>query len=175
MNSARLALIGILGTAAVAGVGMYYLQVYAYYEELTPEQVGPIHLAAPDGAETLAVSDLRAIDSDSSPIRFRACFTTREPLDAIAARAIPYEGAAPRIAPDWFDCFDAEAIGEALEAGEAQAFLSVPDLRYGIDRVIAVLPDGRGFAWHEINACGEVVFDGDPPPEGCPPLPEGAE
>ena len=175
MNSARLALIGILGTAAVAGVGMYYLQVYAYYEELTPEQVGPILLATGEGPETLAVSDLRAIDSNSSPIRFRACFTTEEPLDALSARATPYEDAAPRIAPDWFDCFNAEEIGEALEAGEARAFLSVPDLRYGIDRVIAVLPDGRGFAWHEINACGEVVFDGDPPPEGCPPLPEGAE
>ena len=64
MNSARLALIGILGTAAAAGVGMYYLQVYAFYEELTPEEVGPVLLVTPTGTETLAVSDLRAIDSD---------------------------------------------------------------------------------------------------------------
>ena len=34
-----------------------------------------------------------------------------------------YEGAVPLIAPSWFDCFDATAIGEALEKGEAIAFL----------------------------------------------------
>jgi hypothetical protein len=43
---------------------------------------------------------------------------------------------------------------------------------YGIDRVLAIYPDGRAFAWHQINACGKFVFDGDPPPEGCPPVPE---
>ena len=44
-----------------------------------------------------------------------------------------------------------------------------------IDRIVAVFPDGRGYAWHQINACGEVVFDGDPAPEGCPPVPERLE
>ncbi|MEO0692827.1 MAG: DUF6446 family protein, partial [Pseudomonadota bacterium] len=29
--------------------------------------------------------------------------------------------------------------------------------------------------WHQINACGEEVFDGNPPPDGCPPVPEGTE
>jgi hypothetical protein len=51
----------------------------------------------------------------------------------------------------------------------------VGHIRWGIDRVVAVLPDGRGFAWHQINPCGEVVFNGEPAPAGCPPLPEGAE
>ena len=31
-----------LAIAAVAGVGMYYLQVYAFYEELSPEEAGPM-------------------------------------------------------------------------------------------------------------------------------------
>ena len=65
------------------------------------------------------------------------------------------------------------AIGGALEKGEALAFLSEPNITYGIDRVVAVMGDGRGFAWNQINACGKEVFEGRPAPEGCPPVPEG--
>jgi hypothetical protein len=70
---------------------------------------------------------------------------------ALIARAVPYPEATPLIAPDWFDCFDAPAIGAALEAGEAQAILSQPEVRPGADRVIAVFPDGRAYAWHQWN------------------------
>ena len=173
MNATRIVMAGILVSAAAAGIGMYYAQVYAFYDELDAEAAGPVLVTLADGTtEPLPVSDLRAIDRESSPISFRACFTTQEPLDAIAGRAQPVEGAEPRTGPGWFDCFDADAIGAALESGEARAVLSVKDIRYGIDRILAVFPDGRGYAWHDINACGEVVFDGNPPPEGCPPVPE---
>ena len=64
-------------------------------------------------------------------------------------------------------------VGTALENGEAIAFLSVENVTYGIDRVAAILPDGRGVLWHQINRCGEVVFDGRPAPENCPEPPEG--
>ena len=176
MNATRLALSGILVTAAVAGVAMYYLQVYGFYEEASGDAAAPILLTLPDGTtETLPTQDLRTIERDSSPISFRACFTTAEPLDTLAARAQPYDDATPRTGPGWFDCFDAAAIGAALESGEARAFLSVKDIRYGIDRIVAVFPDGRGYAWQDINPCGEVVFDGNPPPEGCPPVPERAD
>mgnify|MGYP006198981481 CR=1 FL=1 len=60
-------------------------------------------------------------------------------------------GAQPLIAPPWFDCFNAERIGRALETGEAIAFLSVPDITPGVDRVVAVFPDGAAFAWHQLN------------------------
>lgn len=176
MNAARLLLVGIALIALVAGVGMWYLQVYAFYEELSGDEAGPILLTTQAGApEPIPVADLRAIDSDSSPIRFRACFTTPEPLDALAQRYEPYAEPTPLNAPGWFDCFDARAIGAALESGEARAFLSVKDIQYGIDRIVAILPDGRGYAWQQINSCGKVVFDGEPPPEGCPPVPERAE
>lgn len=171
---ARALIVGILAVALVAGAALYWLQVYAFYREVGPE-AGPVLLVSQGtGApEALAVEGLRAIDADSSPIRYRACFTTPTPLVDLVARYAPYPDAQPLNAPGWFDCFDAEAVGEALEAGSARAFLSVPDLRYGIDRVVAILPDGRGVAWQQINACGAVVFDGEPAPEGCPPVPEG--
>jgi len=41
-----------------------------------------------------------------------------------------------------------------------------------VDRLVAVMPDGSAVSWHQINACGEVVFDGEAAPEGCPPVPE---
>lgn len=66
-------------------------------------------------------------------------------------------------------------LGAALESGEALAFLGQRDFIYGIDRVVAVLPDGRGFVWHQMNHCGEVVYDGDPVPEDCPEPPKSVK
>jgi len=76
------------------------------------------------------------------------------------------------VAPRWFDCFDAGEIGRALEEGRAVAYLGASNDPYGVDRIVAVYPDGRAFAWTQLNRCGEVVFDGDPVPDGCPPPPE---
>ena len=59
-----------------------------------------------------------------------------------------------------------------MESGDLKVLLSQEEITYGVDRVVAILPDGRGFAWNKINACGEVVFSGDAVPEGCPPVPE---
>ena len=56
--------------------------------------------------------------------------------------------------------------------GSAVALLGVENIDYGIDRIVAVFPDGRARSWNQINRCGEVVFDGAPAPEGCPPVPE---
>jgi hypothetical protein len=163
-------LLVVLGLAA--GAAMYWLQVYAYYDEVRlASDGGDVTLRATkaDGTvQELQVSEFRAIDSDSSPIRFRACFLTSASQSGLAL----YPKATPLVAPGWFDCFDAATIGADLAAGRAVAVLGEENVSYGIDRILALYPDGRAFAWHQINACGEVVFDGDPPPEGCPPVPE---
>ncbi|MFB9150351.1 DUF6446 family protein [Roseovarius ramblicola] len=164
--------IGILVAALIAGVAMYYLQVYHFYEEVRPvSEGGHVEMRITlDGGDVVAlpVRDFDGIDADSSPIRFRACFETDLPQDAA-----PYAAAEPLNAPGWFDCFDAGAIGAALGDGTARAYLSEAHITYGIDRVIAVYPDGRAFAWHQINRCGEVVFDGQPAPDDCPEPPQG--
>ncbi len=163
----------LVGCGVLAGAGMYYLQVYYYYVDVTA-QVSDIHLtpAAGGAPEPIGAKMTRAIDADSSPIRFRACFTTDAGLDVLTADYAGYPDAEPLTAPGWFDCFDAREIGEALEAGTARAVLGTRDITWGIDRVVAVFPDGRGFVWHQINPCGAVVFDGQPLPDGCPPPPE---
>ena len=63
----------------------------------------------------------------------------------------PYEAAEPLVAPSWFECFNAMAIGEALESGEALAFLGAKNIEHGVDRVVAVFGDGRGYVWHQVN------------------------
>ncbi|MCA0922108.1 DUF6446 family protein [Pseudooceanicola nanhaiensis] len=166
----------IVISALLVGGGVYYAQVYAFYEDVVPNGVDDVVLTAPSGAvQPVAYSDFRAIDADSSPIRYRACFILDEPVEGLGSRFQAYPAADPLVAPGWFDCYDAEEIGAALESGRAKAYLSRSDLHYGIDRVIAVMPDGRGYAWNQINACGAVVFDGEPAPAGCPTPPESPE
>jgi len=149
MNLARFVIGIIVVSALIAGAALYYLQVYAYYEEISLEvedvQLTSMFTGEP---EPILFENFKAIDSDSSPLRFR--------LNA----------------PGWFDCFDAGQIGADLASGVALPFMGIENIQYGIDRVIAVYPDGRAFAWHQINDCGEVVFDGNRAPDTCPPAPE---
>lgn len=171
---ARVIIVALAVIALGLGGAMYYLQVHAFYEEVTAEQVGNVQLVSLYSGEPEPVlfENFEAIDSTSSPIRFRACFEVANSQAMLTETYVTYEDAEPLVAPGWFSCFDAKAIGDALDSGEAIAFLGHENITYGIDRVVAVMADGRAFAWHQINACGEVVFDGDPAPEGCPPAPE---
>ncbi len=93
-------------------------------------------------------------------------------LEELQKKYVEIDNAVPLHAPGWFDCFDAEEIGAAIEAGEAISFLALKDVTYGIDRVATIFPDGRGFAWTRINHCGEKAFDGKPLPPDCPQPPE---
>ncbi len=168
----------IVGTAlllsgVIAGAAMYYLQVYAFYEDVTAD-VENIQLTTLSGGvpETILSQNVKAIDATSSPLRFRACFETPMSQAMLTETYAPYDGAVPLNAPGWFDCFDADAIGAALESGTALAFLGTENIVYGIDRVVAITDTGRGYVWHQINACGEEVFDGRPAPEGCPEPPQ---
>lgn len=171
---ARIIILGMVVIALIAGAAMYYLQVYAYYDDVSA-QVENVQLTSvvTNEPEGILFENIKAIDSSSSPLRYRACFDTGLSLALLTETFEIYDDAEPRVAPAWFDCFDAVQIGADLEAGTAVAFLGNRDIQYGIDRVIAVYPDGRAYAWHQINFCGDVVFDGNPAPPECPPAPEG--
>lgn len=168
----RILIVALLITAVVAGGAIYYLQEYAYYEEVPASGTEDVRLTTREG-EVVALphTGFEGIDADSSPIRYRACFTVDAAQDLSGYE--PYEAAEPLVGPRWFDCYDADAIGAALEEGSARALLSVENVSYGIDRVVAIADDGRGWVWHQINRCGAEVFDGHPAPDGCPPVPEG--
>lgn len=159
----------ILICALIAGIAMYYLQVYAFYEEVTPNGTTDVQLMTKSGElETILYEDFQAIDADSSPIRYRACFTTQTPLSTFLSTYEPYSGASPRNAPGWFECFDSDAIGEDILSGRAQVFVSQRNMEFGIDRVVAITGDGRGYIWHEVNECGDKAYDGSPLGDDCP-------
>ena len=150
MTSGKIMASMLVLVAVLAGIAMYYLQVYGFYEnvdEITGAQA--IMVTRADGtAQQISVTGFRAIDAESSPIRYRACFT----LDpAQVADAAPYEGATPLNGPGWFQCYSAKALTADLESGAARAVLGQSEVRPDVDRIIAVYPDGRAFAWHQLN------------------------
>ena len=148
----------------VAGIAMYWLQVYAFYEPVSFQPGNEIRLTpiTSDVPEVIVADNVTGIDATSSPLRFRACFTTPLSQALLTETYVVYDGAEPLVAPGWFDCFDAARIGKALETGEAIAFLSEKNINSktdaagkvqlsGIDRVVAVMPDGHAYAWHQLN------------------------
>ncbi len=136
----------------IFGAVVYWTQEYAYYTPVAADAAEVTLVNVATGApEPMAISGFEGTDSDSSPIRYRACFHAEQSLATLTETFQIYNDPTPLIAPRWFDCFDANAIGEALENGEAVGFLSQKDIHDGVDRVVAVFPDGRAFAWNQLN------------------------
>lgn len=153
MNAGKIIVGAILIVAAVAGGFLWYTAERAFYEPVAFQPGQEIRLVplTSDQPEAIVVEAVEGIDADSSPIKFRACFRTPLSLAMLTETYREYPAAEPLIAPRGFDCFDAAEIGRALESGEALAFLSEPEIHPGVDRVVAVFPDGRAFAWHQLN------------------------
>ena len=160
----------IMISAAIAGGALYYLQVYGFYEAVTEEDVTLVSLST-EAPESIVFDSFEAIDAESSPIRYRACFNTTQSLAFLTETYQLVDDATPRNAPGWFACFDAEAIAAELEAGTALTFLGGKNVHFGVDRLVAITEDGRGYVWHELNDCGEKAYDGTIVGEECPALP----
>ena len=150
MTSGKIMASMLVLVAVLAGLAVWYLQVYGFYEDVD-EMTGAseMRVTLPDGStRPVAVSGFKAIDADSSPIRWRACFT----LDpAAVADAAPFPAATPLNGPGWFQCYSARGLTADLEAGNARAILGQAEVHPDVDRIIAVYPDGRAFGWHQLN------------------------
>ena len=157
----------LLGSAVIAGASMYYLQVYGLYDEVQTRDVQLVSVVD-DLPETISFDNFQAIDSQSSPIRYRACFTTDLSIPLLSETYVGLEKASPRNDPKWFDCFDAAAIGAELAAGTAVPFLGQKNVHFGVDRIVAITDDGRGYIWHDLNDCGDKAYDGTIVGEECP-------
>lgn len=164
--------VGFIALSSIAaGIFMYYTQVHAYYTPVTSPEPVKLTLLASGEPETILAEDLEVIDATSSPIRYRACFTTPMSHAMLSETYQSYTGAIPLTAPSWFPCFDAVAIGAALEDGTALAFTGQENIEYGVDRIVAITEDGRGYVWHQLNNCGQKAYDGSPVGPDCPPRP----
>ncbi len=98
--------------AALAGAAMFYLQIYGFYDDVSETDNRVVLTSVVTGApEEIPVSSLSAIDADSSPIRYRACFQTDQSIGMLTESFELHPKAEPRVAPGWFECFEAEQIG----------------------------------------------------------------
>ena len=149
----RLLVALIVLSAAFGGAFLWYTAERAFYEPVAFQPGAEIRLVPLESKtpEAILVDKIEGINADSSPIKFRACFTTPLSLAMLTESFTIYEKPTPLIAPSWFKCFDAETIGTDLESGKAVAFLSQKNIHPGVDRVVAVYPDGRAFAWQQLN------------------------
>ena len=166
----------LIASGIAAGAGIYYLQVYGFYEDVAATNVDDVQVTSliTGAPEPILYENFKAIDADSSPIRYRACFDTTQSLAMMTETYALYDDAVPLNAPGWFDCFNAEAIGAEITAGTALTFLSQKNIHFGVDRVVAITEDGRGYVWHELNDCGEKAYDGTIVGEECPRPDAGA-
>ncbi|MFC3182580.1 DUF6446 family protein [Cypionkella sinensis] len=154
----------IVIVAALAGLAMYLkLQEDTNYVPASFQKGAEIALTLIESGqpEPILVDQIEGITAEASPLGYRACFHTPLSQAMLTETYKIYDKPTPLIAPKWFDCFDADAIGEALEKGEAIAFLSEANVTHAkpsdpvIDRVVAVFPDGHAFAWHQISPVAE--------------------
>lgn len=155
----------LLGVAVFMGALLWYTLTQAYYRPVTGVTTVTAY------GDEFAVSNYQGIDADTSPLKFRACFSVDwdyYPSDEFKSVATPLT------APKWFSCFNARQIGEDLQADLASAILSDENKPYGFNTYIAQYPDGRAFMWRQINACGDAFFGGDDAPETCPAFPTDA-
>lgn len=163
----------ILIAAIAMGGGAYYATVYGYYDEVDVASVELTSLVSGE-PEQIIFDEFDAIDANSSPIRYRACFTTTMSQPLLTETYELVENKVPRVGPDWFDCFDAARIETELAAGTALTFMGQKNIHYGVDRIVAITADGRGYVWHDLNDCGEKSYDGTVVGEDCPPRPDDA-
>lgn len=174
--SGKIVGLAILLSALIAGGALYYLQIYGFYEDATSD-VAQVRLVSveQDMPVAIEVKNVQAIDAESSPIRFRACFDVAADLSVLKETYVQLERAIPRNAPSWFECFDAPTIAGALKDGTAVAFLGEKNVDFGVDRIVAITEGGRGYIWHELNDCGEKAYDGTIIGEECPRRDEASE
>ena len=66
---------GLVLTGVIGGIVLYWLQVYAYYDDVAFTPGAEISLVPVTGGapQPLLVDDIQGIDGSNSPLRFRAC------------------------------------------------------------------------------------------------------
>lgn len=140
--SGKIMVSGLALFTLIFGGFLWYAQFYAYYNE-----VNGLPSVQVEG-RTLAVSDYIGLDGESSGLKLRGCFT----VDAADFEGVALaEAPVPATPPHWYSCFDVEQLTADVESGAAMSYMAAKEDMDGLDRVIAVYPDGRAFMWRQLN------------------------
>ena len=137
--SGKYVVTGLVGVTFLFGMVFWWFQQHAFYEETWSNEVVIAGTVYP-------VTDWQGVDSDSSPLKMRACFVISEPIEAPPA----FE-ADPLVGPGWFTCFNAETIAENLATDYAKAYVAARNDPPGFDRIVAVFPGGRAYMWRQLS------------------------
>ncbi len=133
---------GLVLFTLIFGGFLWYAQFYAFYDE-----VNGLTSIEVEG-RTVPVSDYVGLDGESSGLKLRGCFTVDpSAFEGVALADAPM----PVTPPDWFDCFQTEQLTVDVTSGAAIAYMAQAEDMDGLDRIIAVYPDGRAFMWRQLN------------------------
>lgn len=133
---------GLVLFTIIFGVLLWYAQYYAYYNE-----VNGLETVTVEGRE-VAVQNYVGLDAESSGLKLRGCFT----VDVAAFDSVTLaENPIPTTPPGWFECFDVVQLTADVESGVATTYMAAKNGQDGLDRIIAVYPDGRAFMWRQLN------------------------
>jgi hypothetical protein len=132
----------IVGFTVTFSAILFYFQVYAYYY-----RVSDVHMVLV-GDKNIRVKEYQGIDAETSGLKLRGCFTS----DLIAYQGLKKKtNPTPLSAPFWFDCFNYIKLQEDLDSGLASAYIGAKEEKVGMDRIVAVYPDGRSFQWRQLS------------------------
>jgi hypothetical protein len=139
--SGRRLVAGFLGFLLLFAAALVWFQLFAFYER----QRGPGTLTI--AGDAVPVAGYEGIDAGTSPLKLRACLR----LDPGAVAGLdPAPEATPLNPPFWFRCFDARELTRDLAAGRARAYAIDRGRPAGVDLMLAVYPDGRGYLWRQL-------------------------
>ena len=135
--------ISLLAFTFIFSIILYYFQVFAFYSRA--DGLVSIKVLHRD----VEVQNYRGIDSVTSGLKLRGCFSV-DPQEfsnlPVLAKATPLS------APFWFGCFNHVKLQLEIDKGDAKAFLVSENEKDGIDRVVAVYPNGKAFQWRQLNS-----------------------
>lgn len=158
----RYLIIGFGLVLVVFAAGLFYSINFLHY---TKREFAKYKIAG------LEVTDYQEIDGETSPIKYRACFQMPEGTVLYGDD----REATPLVAPYWFKCFNAKTLTEDIDKGAVNAVSFNANQPFGVTSYMIVYPDGRGYAWRQINKCGEAKSAGDPLPADCPKIDNESE
>ncbi|MFL2790291.1 MAG: DUF6446 family protein [Paracoccaceae bacterium] len=140
--SGKITVVLILGFSFCFGIIFFYFQSFAYYQEVS----GIKKIEVQD--RKIEVKDYLGIRADTSALKMRSCFIAKS---SDFRNLPPAKKPQPLNAPFWFDCFNSKDLQEAIDGGRAKAYLAKENEADGIDRLVVIYPNGKGYEWRQLN------------------------
>lgn len=138
----KVTVIIILGFSFCFGVLFFYFQTFAYYREVSGLKFITVN------TKKIEVWNYQGISAKTSALKMRSCFNTN--VSAFQTLALAKKPQ-PLTAPFWFSCFNSKDLQNAIDVGNARAYLAEENEVEGIDRFVVIYPDGRGYEWRQLN------------------------